>query len=632
MSTNNIIQPSDIRLIQMANYVLPVIKEDASKDWVLNGKNNSFYKFLIDRRQGSVTNGTLIDSYSNLIYGQGLFSLGDSATRMKVKQVLKPKEVRKIISDFYLFGEATCQVIKTKGGDLSSIEHLAKEKVAPNKADDEGDINSYWVSDDWSNPRKYVPVEYPAFGTSGEAIEIYDIKPYQSGSFYFSNPVYIAGIPYMEMEEEIGKYSISHIKNGLSFGYIINIPNGATLSNEEKQSLEDNIRRNLVGSGNAGKYIMAFNGTETEITIVPLQVNDAHKQWQFLTGEARQQIMTAHKVTSPMLFGIKDNTGLGNNANELDEAESQLLKRVIKPLQGYLIEAFEEILAKYGIYTQLKFRPLTEVNDEGINNIIPKQVGLAEATQFKEGDVVMVKKGKEHMAEHRGMVFKIASINGNVIALKLPNGTIHKWYSSDELNKVDIVKMEDEKKNWIDELIELGEVVDLNEWVLIDEKPFDYEADLKTQLAEQVIGRPNAKSEQDLDKYKVRYKYDGDKEGQREFCAKMVTSAKRNQVFRYEDIRNAGNRGVNPGFGVGGADVYDLFLYKGGANCKHFWTQQIFANKDRNPNFDINSPFTVEVSRGKVVSESGEQPFVPSPLVGTKPYDMPNHGYVNPKR
>ena len=137
---------------------------------------------------------------------------------------------------------------------------------------------------------------------------------------------------YCELEERISEFYINHINNGLSFGYIINIPNGDKYSPEEKDEIEKNIRRNLTGSRNAGKLVLAFNGQDVEITVIPLEVNDAHNQWQYLTSEARQQIFTAHRVTSPLLFGVKDNTGLGSNANEYQEAESILTQTVIKPV------------------------------------------------------------------------------------------------------------------------------------------------------------------------------------------------------------------------------------------------------------------------------------------------------------
>jgi hypothetical protein len=108
-------------------------------------------------------------------------------------------------------------------------------------------------------------------------------------------------------------------------------------------------------------FVINFAGGDAQITIVPFPVNDAqHKQWEYLTGESRQQIMTGHRVVSPKLFGIMADGGLGNNANELDEAEGQLMKRVIQPKQNYITEALEEILGHYGIGLDLYFMPLSE--------------------------------------------------------------------------------------------------------------------------------------------------------------------------------------------------------------------------------------------------------------------------------
>jgi len=130
---------------------------------------------------------------------------------------------------------------------------------------------------------------------------------------------------------------------------------------EEKDKLENQIKAKLTGSPNAMSFVISFNGRDAEITVVPFPVNDAqHKQWEYLTGESRQQIMTGHKVVSPKLFGIMSDGGLGNNANELDEAEAQLMKRVIQPKQRYITEALEEVLNFYNIILDLYFVPLTE--------------------------------------------------------------------------------------------------------------------------------------------------------------------------------------------------------------------------------------------------------------------------------
>jgi hypothetical protein len=354
---------NDIRLLQLSNYVRPKLEENKAKNWVLNGRNNSFYQYVIDRFNGSPTNAAIISSYIDLIYGQGLNCRNKNLSQwINFVTILNKKELRKIIADFELFGEASMQVVRAKNGkDLGAIYHVPKQLVVPALENEEGEIDTYFYSRDWSNITKYPAQSFPAFGTSKENIEIYCIKPYKAGKNYFSDPDYLSALPYAEMEEELANFYINSIKKGLSAGYIINIPDGGTLTPEAKDELETKIKQKLTGSPNAMNFVISFNGRDAEITIIPFPVNDAqHKQWEYLTGESRQQIMTGHKVVSPKLFGIMSEGGFGNNANELDEAEGQLMKRVIAPKQSYIIEALEEILTAYNIGLDLYFIPLSE--------------------------------------------------------------------------------------------------------------------------------------------------------------------------------------------------------------------------------------------------------------------------------
>jgi len=354
---------NDVRLLQLSNYVRPKLEENKSKNWVLNGKNNSFYQYVIDRFNGSPTNAAIIDSYSNLIYGNGLRSKNNNTSAwINFVSILRPKEVRKIVSDFELFGEASFQVIKAKDRKkLGAIYHIPKQQIVPSLENEEGVIEGYWHSKDWSNTQKYPPVYYPAFGTSKEEIEIYCIKPYKAGKNYFSDPDYLSALPYAEMEEELANFYINSIKKGLSAGCIIQVPDGDTLTPEEKEEFEKKITQKMTGSPNAMSFILDFYGGDKPITVVEFPVNQKqHQQWEYLTGESRQQIMTGHKVVSPKLFGIMSDGGFGNNANELDEAEAQLMKRVIQPKQTPITEAFEEVINFYGIMLDLYFAPLTE--------------------------------------------------------------------------------------------------------------------------------------------------------------------------------------------------------------------------------------------------------------------------------
>jgi hypothetical protein len=139
-------------------------------------------------------------------------------------------------------------------------------------------------------------------------------------------------------------------------------------------------------------------------------------------------------------------------------------------------------------------------------------------------------------------------------------------------------------------LIGLGEQVDDTEWELVDERAIEGEptiTETTLKLAKTFSSFPNVKSEQDNDLFKVRYQYAGPepkKDESREFCYKVWNAKK---VYRKEDIDLAGSKVVNPGFGPEGADTYNIWLYKGSVNCKHFWMRKIYLRRN-NKSISVN--------------------------------------------
>ncbi len=116
----------------------------------------------------------------------------------------------------------------------------------------------------------------------------------------------------------------------------------------------------------------------------------------------------------------------------------------------------------------------------------------------------------------------------------------------------------------------------------------------------------------------VRYRYAGRSAPQRDFCKLMMSEKK---VYRKEDILQMGYQPVNPGFGPNGDDTYSIWLYKGGANCKHFWSRVVYLRKG----YDVKS-----IKRIGIANTNIQLPFIESE-VGIRPYDMPNRGYLMEK-
>ena len=518
---------NDIKLIQLGSYVRPDVREFNGRKWVLNGEKNSYPQYVIDRRIGSPTNGSIIEVFCELLYGKGLSVKDSNEVYTDLAEIFPKREQRKCLDDFEVFGYYFMQILRGKGSEkkIAKIMHLPVEKIGRDKMDDDGNINGAWYCEDWSNTNKYKPYFIPEFqGKLTDSIMLKSVVPHQQGQTYYSLPNYVQGLQYAEMEEEISNYCINHIQNGLSFGYIINFNNGGNLTPEQKNEVERMIKHKLTGSSNAGKFILSFNDSkEAEVTVVPLEISDAHNQWEFLTKEARQQIITSHGAY-PSLFGINSGNGFANNADELDVQSKLVQDYQINPKQQFFIDELAELLDFNGLETDLEFIPLRETY---------KSTEQTETQETVVDDVV-------------------------------------------DSNQLEDVQMSEHFK--VESLIKLGEVVS-EDWEIVEERRCDEitlnEMQLNTVFEfAQTPKTANKKSDQDTSLFKIRYRYAGNPKGERDFCNKVIQA---NKVYRAEDLD--ANYNYNEDFAPKGKTSYNLFLYKGGVNCKHFWERVIFLKK-----------------------------------------------------
>jgi len=587
---------SNIRFVNLSSYTTPVVKEQRGKEWVSYGDSNDYFQYLIDRYNGSATNNAIINGISELIYGKGLDATDSNRKPdqyAKMKSLFGKDCMRKVTSDLKMMGQCAFQVIYSKDhSKVTEVYHMPVESLRAEKCNDEGDIEAYYYAKDWGavENKKETPIRIPAFGFSNEGIEILYIRPYRAGFYYYSPVDYQGGLPYAELEEEVANYHLNNIKNGMSPSMLINFNNGVP-TEEERYLIESRIGEKFSGTSNAGKFILAFNDNkEMAADITPVQLSDASDQYQFLADEAMRKLMVAHRVTSPMLLGIKDQSGLGNNADELKTASILFDNTVIRPMQETILDGVDKILAYNDISLNLYFKTLQPL-------------------EFQEGVVV----DQETMEEETG--------------IKL---------SKQEPN-------DDHLDSMFNLLDEVGEVINEDEWELVEEAPVDYAAEAQMEkffaFASTGTAFPNAKSSQDGvtpfgRPYKVRYGYSPEQAGSnsREFCKKMISAKK---VYRKEDILSMSDKVVNNvsangvGFGPNGSPTYDIWLYKGGARCHHFWMRKVFMAKEGAVGVDAKNP-NADISVNKAKREGAELE-VNDKKVATRPVDMPNEGFLNPR-
>lgn len=367
-----------IRLVSLSGYEIPKVKEHHKNDWVEYGEDNCYFSDLVERYLGSATNSRCINGIVDMIYGRGLDATDSEENAEQfgeMKVLLKPREVKRTVNDLKLLGMASMQVIYKQGKtEIDKILHFPMETLRAEKASD-GQIKAYYYHPDWKNIKATdKPKRIPSFGNGAESQlnEIYVIKPYRSGFYYYTPVDYQGCLQYCSLEEEVSNYHINNIQNGLQPSLLMNFNNG--IPNEETQQIiENKVYNKFSGTSNAGKFILAFNeDADTQSTVEPIHLPDAHAQYDFLAKESREKIMIGHGVVSPILLGIKDNTGFGNNAEELRTASILMDNIVIRPFQTLLIDAFNELLAVNQIKLNLYFVTLQPIEFTELENISTK--------------------------------------------------------------------------------------------------------------------------------------------------------------------------------------------------------------------------------------------------------------------
>jgi hypothetical protein len=575
---------NNVHILSLSAYNSPTITESKNKDFVEYGEDNNYFQYLIDRFLYSNTNHAIITGVSNMVYGKGLDATDSNRKPNEYAQmmsIVKKDCLRKVALERKLLGMASMQVIYLNG-QVKSVEHFPIHTLRAEKCNDKGEIEAWFYHPDWSKYKKGDELKrIPAFKFgNGKEVEIYVIKPYISGYHYYTPIDYSGALPYAMLEQEISDYLINDVMNGFSGTKVINFNNNIP-PEEKRQEVANDVKRKLTGS-RGDKVIVSFNASaENKTTVDDIPLNDAPAHYEYLSTECFEKLIVGHRVTSPMLLGIRESGGgLGNNADEIETATRLFDNIVIRPYQLEIIEAIDEILSINGIALNLYFKTIQPLDFIDVNTM------NAETNEEETG----VKMSKDLTDE------EFQEIEDN-----LEGETI-----TDEWELVD--KREYNEKN-----------EDVETWA---NKKIIKKENLFTQLADFIKSKPNEKSSLDKSFYKVRYEYSEKyrSNNSRTFCVNMMNRTSNGVVYRKEDIDQASFQGVNNSFGHKGQN-YSLFKFKGGVNCGHFWSENLYRLKSKTEKY---------ISKGEEVNSipSSYQPkgaeYNDAKIA---PKDMPNNGH-----
>jgi hypothetical protein len=307
-------------------YQLPIEEKDSQRGFMKWGKKNDYPFFLIELLQGSAWHQGIIKNKTYYIAGGGLEAVSGDLTAFLANPFadFDMNEIaQRMAFDFEVFGAmAVIGTWNREGTKVVRWEHMDIDLIRITE-----DERLYYVSDDWSalqqSAEKTNYRSYPALNENnrtGSFILYYKepSKQARGEKGIYPKPPYYGGITAIQTDVDISKFNMYEIQNGFKAGTLINLASGEPETSEEERRIKEQIKGRTQSVEDAGEIIITFsNGADEAPTVMPLNGNNLHERYAMTMKSVQQNILVAHSVVAPSLFGIAPNGSF--NAAETDD-------------------------------------------------------------------------------------------------------------------------------------------------------------------------------------------------------------------------------------------------------------------------------------------------------------------------
>jgi hypothetical protein len=560
-----------IENINLGKYTEPSYQETLNRSgWVEYGKDNLFPNYLIDLYNSSAVHHALVDSIAYMIYGQGIQLTGEA--QLQIEAWGLNEEIRKACLDLKLQGGYYLQVSYSLDRSyIKSVEHIPFEYIRAGAMQENGTVPYYYHCLDWENYRKVGVTPICSFDVKKKNDHPVQILAVKPFSI---------GAIYYPKPDYMGSINWIEIDKQVAIYHNNNLNNGMAPSmaihwkngvppKEERRQIRQDIERQMTGAHNAGKFFMTFSDGADQAPSIE----------PFDLSQASEQYQfLSEESTAKIMIGHRvtspalfgvKTAGQLGGTEELKTASQLFNINVIEPYRDIINQSIQRLLR------------VNEINER------PKIQGLV---------LFESQKKKPFLSEEEG-------------------------------------------NTWLSYLEAVGEKIDLEEWELIEEtKVTDNEEEAKLhQEPVKYFKRyadPDLKSLVDSGLYKVRYRYSRNiSDKSRTFCKNMVANSKGGVVYRYEDIIEMGQAGVNSEFSPRGQSTYNIWEWKGGAYCHHYFYRQVYVRKrDKGrflPNEGLDNDKEISTSEARVAGLPFKDKALDYDQANTRPIDTPNRGKLN---
>lgn len=349
----------------LADYAQKREQKSYNQKFVKYGKDNLYPNFITSLLERSPIHKSIIDRKIQLTIGSSIEITGLSDKFMEFNPNFI-ESIKKSIIDYLILGYFAVKCTPNRAGSiLSSLSHLDASYVRMGVKDEDDTIEKYFVSPNWANKTRPLIEEFNKFdpnNLSEETLFVY--SSYLPTGTYYPLPSYAAAINDIITDGEISKFHLANLDNG--FHPSVHIKVNKVFEDPELRVIEaQNLYENFKGSLRAGEAFITFNNPDEKgVEINPLDSNSSDEKFLSLYDKTIQSILSAHSVTSPLLFGIKTTGQLGGG-NELVEAQELFMNSVVIPTRNIFSTVFQDLLTFAGeTDVNIEFKDLTIVSNK----------------------------------------------------------------------------------------------------------------------------------------------------------------------------------------------------------------------------------------------------------------------------
>ena len=333
---------------KFARHVTPLpteSKEKSDDKMVKWGEFDNVYpNFLIDLASKSAIHGSILNSKSNYIFGDGIIDkkskefFGEDFNINSEYESLA-ELMRKAINDLVYFNAFAIKVEFNLLGEPLHYSHIPLHHVRLNKSKTKVFVNQDW----FNNPRTYMSYDRynPKVQYEDTNAKVFYFSSYTvSVNNIYPTPDYNPAIESAVIDGLVNELFKNNVANGFSLQKIIHVF-GST-DEDTKRKFSTKMREVLTGVDGDGFTIDWFTDKDKQTTIDTIPSDDYASKLIEVIKKAERNILSAHSATSSLLFGVEKEGSLGN-ATELENAFQLFKDNYVKDKRGEIVGAFNRL-------------------------------------------------------------------------------------------------------------------------------------------------------------------------------------------------------------------------------------------------------------------------------------------------